>query len=154
MKRRRKRTPSKHVRVGSPGLAKFLGELEARVMERVWDRGGATVREVWEDFVREAEARGEHRPAYTTILTVMQNLEKKGLLEAWHRGRQNFYRPCCEREEFIRQNVEKTVTDLLKDFPDYVLATLLPPEAELSEEEVERFRKLLEERLKRGTSPQ
>lgn len=148
MKRRKSRAAGKRVHVGSPGLAKFLGALEAKVMERVWARGGATVREIWEEFVQEAERRGEHPPAYTTILTVMQNLERKGLLEAQRRGKQNFYRPCCEREEFIRQNVERTVTDLLRDFPEYVLATLLPPEADLGDEELERFRKLLQERLK------
>ncbi len=128
------------------GLAKFLGELEARVMEEVWARNGATVREVWRTFVEEARAKDEDEPAYTTILTVMQNLAKKGILEVKGRaGRSYFYAPCCSKEEFVRSHVQLTLKELLEDFPEEVLSTLLSPGTQLPPETVARFRKLLDE---------
>ncbi len=140
---------TKRIRVGSQGLAKFLGELEAQVMEEVWARNGATVREIWNELSKRAKLQNRHEPAYTTILTVMQNLEKKGYLQAERRGRQNFYTPCCGKEEFLRENIQRAITDLLKDFPEYVIATLLPQESEkLSPEELEKFRKILEQRVR------
>ncbi len=146
---RSNRIPAKRIRVGSQGLAKFLGELEAQVMEEIWAREGATVREVWSELSRRARQENRHEPAYTTILTVMQNLEKKGYLRAERRGRQNFYTPCCDREEFLQENIQRAITDLLRDFPEYVIATLLPKESsKLSEEEREKFRRLLEQRVR------
>ena len=48
---------------------RMLGELEARVMRRIWDRDGpVTVRDITDDLRRD-------RPiAYTTVMTVMDNL--------------------------------------------------------------------------------
>ena len=51
-----------------------LGPLEAAVMRIVWDRGRVTVRDVYE------ELRLRRRTAYTTVLTTMGNLTRKGLV--------------------------------------------------------------------------
>jgi len=48
-----------------------LTRLELRVMEALWDRGAASVREVQETFPE------KNRPAYTTVQTVMMRLEGK-----------------------------------------------------------------------------
>jgi predicted transcriptional regulator len=52
-------------------MARRLSKLELRIMEVLWDRGAASVREVQEAF---PEAQ---RPAYTTIQTTMYRLEAK-----------------------------------------------------------------------------
>ena len=50
-----------------------FGELEAAIMDRLWQRGSpALVREVMEDL------QGERALAYTTVMTVMENLRRKG----------------------------------------------------------------------------
>ncbi len=64
-----------------------LGDLEAVVMARLWewDRS-ASVREVLEDL-------NDERPlAYTTIMTVMDNLHRKGMLSRGLEGRAFFCR--------------------------------------------------------------
>lgn len=64
-----------------------LGGLEKAVMNRLWAWGRpATVREVVEDM------QAERRVAYTTVMTVMGNLERKGLLERSLVGRAYAYR--------------------------------------------------------------
>ncbi|RJN32367.1 BlaI/MecI/CopY family transcriptional regulator [Nesterenkonia natronophila] len=68
-----------------------LGPLEQRVMDLLWDYSSHTVREVMDQL--------PSQPAYTTIATVMGNLERKGLVEARRQGRYVRYAPRCTREE-------------------------------------------------------
>jgi predicted transcriptional regulator len=56
-------------------VARGFGDLEAVVMDRLWERDGATtVREVFEDLLRDREI------AYTTVMSTMDNLHRKGWL--------------------------------------------------------------------------
>lgn len=71
-----------------------LGELEAAVMDRLWSWNRPTrVREVLDDL------RAERDLAYTTVMTVMDNLHRKGLLARERDGRAYRYRPTASREE-------------------------------------------------------
>ena len=74
-----------------------LGELERAVMDVLWDRGTpATVREV-------AEVLRERDLAYTTVMTVLDRLAGKGMVERERAGRAWSYRPAASREAFIAQ---------------------------------------------------
>ena len=72
-----------------------LGDLEAEVMRRIWARGGAvTVRDILGDLEQE-------RPiAYTTVMTVMDNLRRKGWLSRRPEGRAYRYQPLVSGEEY------------------------------------------------------
>jgi BlaI family transcriptional regulator, penicillinase repressor len=70
-----------------------LGTLQRAVIEVVWELREATVQEV-----RERIKRGP-QPAYTTILSVMQKLEKSGWLTHRSEGRSYVYLPARSREE-------------------------------------------------------
>jgi predicted transcriptional regulator len=72
-----------------------LGELEAQVMRKIWARPGpVTVRDIVGDLERE-------RPiAYTTVMTVMDNLRKKGWLRRHQDGRAYRYEPAVSGEEY------------------------------------------------------
>lgn len=71
-----------------------FGDLEATVMERVWDReDGMTVREVFEEL---AETR---QIAYTTVLSTMDNLHRKGWVRREREGKAYRYWPTMTREE-------------------------------------------------------
>ena len=61
--------------------------LELQALTVLWALGEATVREVWESF-----PDGKER-AYTTILTILQNLERKGLVRKKVKDRTNNYIP-------------------------------------------------------------
>jgi predicted transcriptional regulator len=72
-----------------------LGELESRVMELVWDRGGwSTPGEVL------AILQEERDLAYTTVMTILVRLWQKGLLERRKDGRAYAYHPTATREEW------------------------------------------------------
>jgi predicted transcriptional regulator len=72
-----------------------LGELERAVMEVLWDRGEpCLVREV-------ARALSERDLAYTTVMTVLDRLEKKGVVRRRRDGRAWLYETTSTREEYI-----------------------------------------------------
>ena len=97
---------------GRPGLRKLLGDLEADIMQAVWDRGDApvTVREIHEAL------EASRKIAYTTVMTVMGNLARKGLLQAEKSGKAHLYRATETYEQFTERAVGRIVEELLKDF--------------------------------------
>ena len=72
-----------------------FGELEAVIMDRLWDRGRpALVREVLDDL------RADRPLAYTTVMTVMENLHRKGWLRRERDGRAWRYEPAGSRSGY------------------------------------------------------
>ncbi|MEV6868700.1 BlaI/MecI/CopY family transcriptional regulator [Streptosporangium subroseum] len=72
-----------------------LGDLESTIMERLWSyHRPASVRDVLEDLRREREI------AYTTVMTVMDKLHKKGLLRRKAVGRAYVYETVATREAY------------------------------------------------------
>ena len=77
-----------------------LGKLERQVLDETWRRGEVCVRDMYVAF--------EERIAYTTLMTTLDRLYKKRLLERRKDGRAFFYSPAVSREEFehgIREDV-------------------------------------------------
>jgi predicted transcriptional regulator len=83
-----------------------LGKLERAVMEEVWSRGRVSVGELHRAF-------GE-RTAYTTWMTTLDRLYKKGLLVREKEGRAYIYAPRVTREEFDRGVAEDVLGGLLE----------------------------------------
>ena len=75
-----------------------FGELEAVVMDRVWDRDGTTtVREIFDELAVEREI------AYTTVMSTMDNLHTKGWLARERDGKAYRYWPTLTREQHSAQ---------------------------------------------------
>ncbi|WP_407685758.1 BlaI/MecI/CopY family transcriptional regulator [Mycobacterium sp. HUMS_1102779] len=71
-----------------------FGELEAVVMDRVWKRAEVvTVRDIFDDLAR------DRRIAYTTVMSTMDNLHRKGWLQRERAGKAFRYWPTMTREE-------------------------------------------------------
>jgi predicted transcriptional regulator len=83
-----------------------LGKLERAVMEEVWARGRASASDIY-------RAHGE-RTAYTTWMTTLDRLYKKGLLDREREGRAYLYTPRVTREEFERGVAEDVLGGLLE----------------------------------------
>jgi predicted transcriptional regulator len=88
-----------------------LHELEAEVMGEVWTQGEASVREVMEVL----DARTEKRRAYTTYMTIMSRLHRKGLLIRRREGKTDFYRPAYSREAYADLRAQAGVDSLVGD---------------------------------------
>jgi len=71
-----------------------FGDLEATVMDRVWAReDGVTVREVFDELTSVRQI------AYTTVLSTMDNLHRKGWVRRDREGKAYRYWPTMTREE-------------------------------------------------------
>ena len=86
-----------------------FGELEAVIMDRLWDQGRAMlVREMVEDL------RDDRALAYTTVMTVMENLYRKGWLRRERDGRAWRYEPTASRSSYTAA----LMSDALATSPD------------------------------------
>ena len=77
-----------------------LGKLERQVLDQVWTRSEVSVRDVFLAF--------EERIAYTTLITTLERLYKKRLLDRRKDGRAFLYTPAVSQQEFehgIREDV-------------------------------------------------
>lgn len=110
-----------------------LGDLEAVVMKHLWSTDdGLTVRDVLERLDREPPL------AYTTVLTVMDNLHRKGFLTRKKEGRAYRYLPTKGRAEYTAELMH----ELLSGSGDRSV-TLLKFLDTMSPKEVERLKRAL-----------
>lgn len=110
-----------------------LGRLEATVMDCVWEvEGTLSVREVMDLLRRDRQI------AYTTVMTVMENLHRKGLLRRELRGRAYHYRSVRSREEHTTQVISQVLA-----FSRDRTATLLHFVDQMDPDEVTRLRDAL-----------
>jgi predicted transcriptional regulator len=114
-----------------------LHELEAEVMEEMWRRGTATVREVLE-----ALNHGSKQRAYTTVMTIMRRLDRKRLLMRERRGKADVYTVAVGRDDFLDARAEAEVAGLVDEFGDVALAHFARQMASLDPERARRLRRL------------
>ncbi len=76
------------------GRQHSLGELECAVLEQVWSQNEVTVNDVM--------VRIERPLAYTTIMTTLDRLYRKGLLSRRKKGRAFVYEAACSKQEVQR----------------------------------------------------
>ena len=95
-----------HFRPKPSGLASIFGALELRVLDALWRRGGElAVRDIQPDFPGSA---------YTTLMTTMDRLHRKGVLERRKVGRAFAYRPVSSRDEMETGLVTRALGPLLR----------------------------------------
>jgi predicted transcriptional regulator len=121
-----------------------LGELEREVMEEIWRHGETSVRDVQTAF--------GNRAAYTTLMTTLDRLHKKGLLKRRKDGRAFLYAPRLSREDFTR-SVTKDVIDGLLGQTDGetkpVLACIVEAVGEHDSKMLDELEKLLKEQRRK-----
>ena len=115
-----------------------LHELETEIMEEMWGRAEATVRDVQSAL----NARGEKTRAYTTLLTVMTRLDGKGLLVRRREGRVDVYSPAMSRDDYLAARAEASVEALVEDFGDLALAHFARHIRGLDPQRLETLRRL------------
>ena len=98
----------------------FLGPLEARVLETIWstEKRPLTVREVYQSLGKDSKL------AYTTIMTTMNRLFEKDLLDrevkSGKGGLYYVYWPKLEKEAFERSAVQGVLGSLIDKFGEMV----------------------------------
>lgn len=121
--------------------------LEMQVLSVLWRRGPATVRDMLEEM-----PDGKTR-AYTTILTVLQVMEKKGLAGHTTQGNTHVYEARVSRARALGPLLRGLVRDVFGGSPAAAMQQLLA-ESEVSREELQEIKRLIAEHdkeMKKGT---
>jgi predicted transcriptional regulator len=112
---------------------------ELEIMKMVWSRGAATVRDVYEALLE------ERKIAYTTVMTMMNVLEKKGHLRKKAEGRSFRYRPTRSQEKVVGSMVREFIERVFGGSAAPLLARLVEDE-KLTDEELDALARRIEER--------
>jgi predicted transcriptional regulator len=119
-----------------------LGERELDVMAVLWEIGSGTVEEV--------RRRLPPKLAYTTVLTVLRNLEAKGFVTHEEEGRAHRYAPRVAQKSAQRSAIARLIAKLFDGSPEALLAQLVD-ENELSAADLRRMaRSMSKTRRKKG----
>jgi predicted transcriptional regulator len=116
-----------------------LGPLESQVMGIIWSSGPLSVRDVGARFAGEP-------PAYTTVMTTLDRLYKKGLVLREKTGAAFIYEQACTQAEYQEGVVGATVNALFAGSVDPVLAAFVDAAAKVDEKNLARLEKLIAKR--------
>ena len=106
-------------------------------MEILWDAGPLAVREVSRRLSKKTPL------AYTTVMTTLDRLYKKGLLVREKEGNAFIYSPAMTRDDYHRRIVEETVSGLIEKSAGPVLAAFVDVAVGIDEENLTRLERLL-----------
>jgi BlaI family transcriptional regulator, penicillinase repressor len=115
-----------------------LHELEAEVMEAIWDQGEASVRAVMDAL----NARTKKPRAYTTYMTILARLDSKGLLTRRREGKTDFYSPVYSREEYADLRAQAGVDSLVEQYGEVALGHFARQMAQLDPERRRQLQRL------------
>lgn len=113
-------------------------DLELQVLSVFWDKGPMTVRQLMEQLP------DRKKRAYTTVLTVMQVMEKKGLVAHDREGVTHIYRAAVQRRQVMRPLMRRMLQNIFGGRPSLAVQYLVA-DSELSSEELAAIRKLIDE---------
>jgi predicted transcriptional regulator len=88
------------------GAVRGFGDLEAVIMHQVWERGEpVTVRDLFDDLATQRTI------AYTTVMSTMDNLHRKGWLDRVRDGKAYRYTATASREEYSARLMREALAD-------------------------------------------
>jgi predicted transcriptional regulator len=118
-----------------------IGSLEADILSVVWEKGQTTVRAVYETL------RERRTIAYTTVMTVMNNLVKKHLLAQDRSAIAYVYTPAIPGREVAQTVLRSVVHKLIEDKTGAAVSMLLGLDKDLTAEQLDELRGIARERF-------
>lgn len=92
-------TPKK-INLEKKGLEAFFGELEAKIMESLWETQPCSIMCVKKKLATERSY------SYNTIMTVLNRLTEKGIIKKKKKGNTTWYVPVQKKEEFLKSTAK------------------------------------------------
>jgi len=120
-------------------------ELELQVLAVLWERGPSAVKDV-----RESLPDGKDR-AYTTVLSVLQVMEKKGLVGHTREGQAHHYHALAKRGTILRPFMRELVRNVFGGSPARAFQSLLDGSS-IDEQEFAQIKKMIKDAEHRASS--
>ena len=116
-------------------------DLEMQVLLVLWEQGPATVRRIL-DRLPDGKTR-----AYTTVLTVMQGMDRKGLVTRTKEGTAHLFHPAVERDEVVQPVMRTMLRNLFGGDPSKAVQALLDS-SDVSAETLQQVRRVIDEAVR------
>src|SRR5215510_4147059 len=111
---------------------------ELEIMKLVWQRGAATVRDVYEALLE------RRKIAYTSVMTMMKILETKGYLKKRRQDRAFLYRPAHPKNQIISGMIHEFIDRVFNGSAQPLLVHLVKSRR-LREKDLQKIVRLVEE---------
>ncbi|ALC86627.1 transcriptional regulator [Bacillus sp. FJAT-22090] len=121
------------------GLNRFFGPLEAKIMDILWNDVEMTIKDVQQVLDRE---KGTN---FNTVMTVMNRLVEKGILQKRTEGRSSLYKPVLSRDKFLHTQSKEMTNELMDEFGTVVVSHMLDALEDVDDDLVAKLEKKIKE---------
>ena len=121
-----------------------LTKAELRIMKALWSQGAMTVRAVTDLL------KPDHGIAYTSVLTTLGILRKKGFVKTKRQGRADLYIPLVSEDKAQRTALQSLIQRFFHQSPDLLVQNLIS-DGGLSKAELESLMELIEAKAREET---
>ncbi|MBK3495891.1 BlaI/MecI/CopY family transcriptional regulator [Viridibacillus sp. YIM B01967] len=106
-------------KMNESGLNRFFGPLEAKIMDILWNDVEMTIKDVQQVLEYEKLTN------FNTVMTVMNRLVDKEILQKRAEGRSSLYKPVLSREEFLNTQSKEMTNELMEEFGSVIVSHML-----------------------------
>ncbi|NQT82333.1 BlaI/MecI/CopY family transcriptional regulator [bacterium] len=111
---------------------------EIEILNVLWRAGKASVQSVWQQLK-------PPKRAYTTVLTLLRIMERKGYVVHDVEGRAFIYRPILDEAKTRRSVIRRLIDRMFEGSAESLVASLLERE-DISEQELRRLRRMIQQK--------
>lgn len=126
-------------KINESGLNRFFGPLEAKILDVLWNDGERTIKEVQQVLEKEKATN------FNTVMTVMNRLTEKGVLQKRTEGRSSLYKPVTSRTEFLNTQSREMTNELMEEFGSVVVSHMLDALEDVDDDLVAKLEKKIKE---------
>lgn len=126
-------------KINESGLNRFFGPLEAKILDILWDNSEMTIKEVQQKLEKEKTTN------FNTVMTVMNRLTEKGILQKRPEGRSSLYKPILSRSEFLDTQSKEMTNELMEEFGTVVVSHMLDALEEVDDDLVAKLEQKIKE---------
>ncbi len=117
-----------------------LSNAEEQLIQILWKLDKAFMKEL-------IEAYPEPKPATTTVATLLKRMQDKGFVDYVQYGRSREYFPLVKKNKYFSKQVNGMIKNFFNDSAAQ-FASFFTQETDLTQQELEELKKLIDERLK------
>ena len=117
-----------------------LSKTEEQLMQHLWKLSRAFMKDLLEEYP-------EPKPATTTIATLLKRMSDKGFIDYTIKGKSRLYFPKVSKKDYFSKHVNGLISTFFNDSAGQ-FASFFTKETNLSKEELEDLRAIIDEQLK------
>ncbi|MEK5484295.1 MULTISPECIES: BlaI/MecI/CopY family transcriptional regulator [unclassified Viridibacillus] len=126
-------------KMNESGLNRFFGPLEAKIMDILWNDVEMTIKDVQQTLDQEKLTN------FNTVMTVMNRLVEKGILQKRTEGRSSLYKPVLSRDDFLNTQSKEMTNELIDEFGNVVVSHMLDALEDVDDDLVAMLEKKIKE---------